>query len=165
MSATVRFAIPLLSAGQAQKEFFHNEAIQTVETLACPAVEEEPRQTPPTAPATGECFIVGNTPTGAWAGKANALACYTAGGWRLVSAIEGMAVYVRSTSSWAIFRDGAWELGIVRGSSVIIDGNQVIGSRASGIAAPTGGATVDAEARTAIDQILGALRQHGLIDT
>jgi hypothetical protein len=48
---------------------------------------------------------------------------------------------------------------------VIIDGDQVIGSRVSAIAGPSGGATVDAEARTAIDQILGALRGHGLIDT
>jgi hypothetical protein len=165
MSVTSRFAIPLLSAGQAQKEFFHNEAVQALEILACPAVEEGPRQTPAPTPTTGACFIVGNTPTGAWAGKAGALACYTAGGWRFVSASEGMAAYVRSTSSWAIFRNGAWELGIVRGSSVIIDGKQVVGSRASAITAPGGGATVDAEARTAIDQILAALRQHGLIET
>ena len=79
--------------------------------------------------------------------------------------IEGIAAYVRSTSSWALFRNGVWELGTVRGSSVIIDGNQVVGPQAQGISAPAGGSTVDAEARTAIDQILGALRQHGLIET
>ena len=133
--------------------------------LTSPVVEDGPVQAPPSTPAIGSCFIVGNMPTGAWAGKADAVACYTTGGWRFVSAIEGIAAYVRSTSSWAIFRNGTWELGIVRGSSVIIDGNQVIGSRASAIAAPSGGATVDTQARTAIDQILSALRGHGLIDS
>lgn len=165
MSATARLGIPLLSAGQAQKEFFHNEAIQILETLTCPAVEEGPRQIPPSAPTTGACFILGTAPTGAWAGKANALACYTQGGWRFVSAIEGMAAYIRSESIWAVFRSGGWELGKLRGSSVIVEGNQVVGSRAPAIAGPGGGSTVDAESRAAVDQILAALRQHGLIAT
>jgi hypothetical protein len=37
--------------------------------------------------------------------------------------------------------------------------------RADAIPSPLGGTTIDAEARTSIDQILSTLRQHGLIDT
>jgi hypothetical protein len=79
--------------------------------------------------------------------------------------VEGMTAYVRSEAILALFRSGAWELGAVRGSSLILGGAQVVGSRAGAIASATGGAIVDAEARTAIDQILTALRQHGLIET
>jgi hypothetical protein len=41
----------------------------------------------------------------------------------------------------------------------------VVGSRATAIADPGGGSTVDSQARTAVGQILAALRQHGLIET
>lgn len=56
------------------------------------------------------------------------------------------------------------ELGFVRGSSLVLGGQQVVGTRLPPIATPSGGATTDVEARTAIAQILAALRQHGLID-
>ena len=78
--------------------------------------------------------------------------------------IEGMAAYVVSDSVWATYRAGAWELGSIRGSSLIIGGQQVVGSRRAAIASPAGGATVDSQARSAIDQILSAMRQHGLIE-
>jgi hypothetical protein len=50
------------------------------------------------------------------------------------------------------------------GSALLLEGVQVVGARCSAIATPTGGATVDTEARSALDQLLGALRQHGLIE-
>ena len=52
----------------------------------------------------------------------------------------------------------------VRGSALILDGTQVVGARRSGILSPTGGATIDSEARTAIADLLGAMRGHGLIE-
>jgi hypothetical protein len=48
---------------------------------------------------------------------------------------------------------------------VIVDGQQVVGSRASAISQPSGGSTIDSEARATIGQILTALRTHGLIET
>lgn len=44
-----------------------------------------------------------------------------------------------------------------------VDGVKVVGAQSSAITDPTGGSTVDAEARTAIGSILSALRSHGLI--
>lgn len=41
----------------------------------------------------------------------------------------------------------------------------VVGPQEAAIADPTGGATVDAEARAAVVSILDALRNHGLIAT
>lgn len=43
------------------------------------------------------------------------------------------------------------------------DGVQVLGDQQSTIADPSGGATQDAEARTAIAAIIDALQAHGLI--
>ena len=53
----------------------------------------------------------------------------------------------------------------VRGSVLVLEGSQVVGTRRQPIASPTGGATMDAEARAAIEQVLSAMRLHGLIET
>jgi hypothetical protein len=81
-----------------------------------------------------------------------------------IAPLDGMNVYVKAENCWANYRLGDWEMGILRGSMIVIDGQQVVASRATAIASAAGGATVDTEARTAIDQILSALRHHGLID-
>ena len=165
MSSTPRLGVPLLSAGQAQKEMYHNEALQTLDTLVAAAVEQTALNTPPTSPVSGACYIVGSAPTGAWAGKAQSIAAFTSAGWRFVTPFEGLAVYVKSTGTWAAYRAGAWEVGQVRGSSLIFGGLQIVGSRAGAIASASGGTTVDAQARSVIDQILTAMRQHGLIES
>lgn len=53
----------------------------------------------------------------------------------------------------------------VLGSGLVVSGNQVVGAQQGAIADPAGGGTVDAEARLAVQLILGALRAHGLIAT
>jgi hypothetical protein len=108
---------------------------------------------------------VGTSATGEWAGKSNYLAGYTSGGWRFIQPLEGMSAYVKTTGTWANYRSGSWEIGTVRGASVVLDGVQVIGPQLGAIPAPTGGTNVDAESRASIGQILAALRQHGLIET
>jgi hypothetical protein len=139
--------------------------LQTLDLVAAAAVEEDPRSDPPATPTIGSCYIVGGSPTGEWAGKSNCLAGYTSGGWRLIQPLEGMSAYVKTTGTWASYRSGAWELGTVRGGSLVLDGLQVVGARLAAISGPTGGANVDAEARGTVGQILAALQQHGLIES
>ena len=111
----------------------------------------------------GSCYIVGSLPTGDWAGKAQFVAAFTGGGWRLLSPVEGMTFSVKTSGYAANYRAGAWEIGVLRGSNLMVDGQQVVGTQEASIADPAGGATVDAEARTTIGEILAALRAHGLI--
>lgn len=163
MSGTARLQLSLLSTGQAQKETTVNEAFQTLDTLTAGAVEEGFRNDPPTSPVIGNCYILDSSPTGDWAGKPQYVAAFTSGGWRLLAPVEGMSLYVKAENLWANFRAGAWETGVVRGARVLIGGQQVVGNQASAIANPAAGATIDAEARSAISQVLDAMRQHGLI--
>jgi hypothetical protein len=74
-----------------------------------------------------------------------------------------MDAWVKSASVPATFAQGAWQVGTLFGSKVMISGTQVIGPQASSIADPAGGTTVDSEARATISSILTVLRQHGLI--
>jgi hypothetical protein len=163
MSGTARLQLPLLSTGQAQKEATVNEALQTLDVLTAGAVEEGPRNDPPATPEIGSSYIIGSSPTGDWAGKGQFLAAFTRGGWRLLPPVPGMTVYVKADNQSANYRVGTWEMGIIRGTSVVLDGKQVVGGQAAAIVDPTAGTTIDAEARAAIGQMLSAMRQHGLI--
>jgi hypothetical protein len=129
------------------------------------AVEEIPRSDPPASPVEGTCYIVGPSASGAWAGKSGCIAGFTSGGWRFIAPVEGLSAYVKATGTWANYRSATWELGVLRGGSLVIGGVQVVGGRLGAIAAPSGGSIADAESRGAINQVLAALRQHGLIDS
>jgi hypothetical protein len=111
----------------------------------------------------GSCYIVGASPTGAWAGRADHLAAFTSGGWRFVAPRDGLSAFIRSSGHVAVYSAGAWDFGTLRGSQVHIDGDQVLGPQGAAITGPAGGATVDAQARSSIGQILTAMRGHGLI--
>ena len=75
-----------------------------------------------------------------------------------------MTVHIRSNGMTAVFHDGAWSIGGLTGTQVAIGGKKVLGSRGFAIANPSGGSVVDAEARSALNDVLTALREHGLIE-
>jgi len=164
MSMTARFALPLLHAGQAQKEMFHNEAVVGIDALLHPDVRSVGVTVPPAAPEPGEAWIVGADPVGAWAGHGEAIASWTEGGWRFVAPRPGMEVWAESLGQTARYRVGeGWQVGVLAASRVEIGGVQVIGPQASAVALPSGGAIVDEQARTAIVAVLERLQAHGLI--
>lgn len=163
IDVTLRHALPLIQPGQAQKELAHNEALALLDLIAHPAVVAVGTDAPPTDPEPGQCWVVGASPTGAWSGHAHALAGWIGGGWRFAAPVPGLTVWTGDHAGFARWDGSGWAAGVLRGASLRIGGQQVVGARAAAIAGPAGGATIDAEARGALDQILGALRNHGLI--
>ncbi|MCA1662647.1 MAG: DUF2793 domain-containing protein [Novosphingobium sp.] len=138
---TPRLELPLLFAAQAQKEFTVNEALLRAD-LAIQSVVEDELAAPPAAPAPGQAWLVGSSPGGAFAGHAAAIAGWTSAGWRFVQPASGWRVYDKSTACFRHF-DGAWRL-------------------PDAPAAPTGGATIDVEARAALGNILVRLAEAGI---
>ena len=164
MTATARFALPLLHAGQAQKEMFHNEAITRVDLLLHPVVQDIGIDSPPPSPEPGETWIVGDAPTGDWTGHEGEIASWTDGGWRFVAPRAGMDIWAESLAQPLRYHAGSgWEVGVITASRIEIDGVQVVGTQGDAIAAPAGGSTIDEPARTAIAAIISALQAHGLI--
>jgi hypothetical protein len=159
---TERLGLPMLYAGQAQKELTHNEALTLIDLLLAGVVEAVGRDEPPGDPQPGQCWIVGAEPQGEWAGHAGWLAGWTPGGWRFVAPREGMRLTLAGSGIELCHRDGIWHVGEVRGDALWIAGERVVGSRQPAIAVPSGGAIVDAEARSAIAHIVTTLQQHGL---
>lgn len=161
---SARWALPLLQPGQAQKEMFHNEALVALDLIAQAAVLSAGDDSPPGDPAEGDCWLVGDSPAGAWAGHAGQLAGWTAGGWRFVVPRDGMTLWIVADGLFARYGDGAWRIGDYPATSVTIAGNRVLGERQGAIANPAGGSVIDAESRAALGAILTALRAHGLIE-
>lgn len=160
---TPRLALPLLQPGQAQKEMYHNEALARLDLAVQAAVVASGENIPPESPEPGEAWILGDAPAGAWAGHAQAIAGWSEAGWRFVEPPEGMRAWVKESTGFALFLDGAWHVGEAHGR-LIVDGEQVVGPRGEAIDDPDGGSVIDLEARDAIVAILTALREHGLVD-
>jgi hypothetical protein len=158
-----RFALPFLVPGQAQKEHFHNEALLRIDAVLG-ASAGGVVQDPPGAPAEGACWIVAAGATGAWLGRENCLAMWTAGGWRFVAPAPGMRVWNQAAEAEWRWSGTAWSDGALYGSALFVDGQRVVAERQPNVPTPSGGTIIDAEARTAIAQIVVALKQHGLID-
>lgn len=158
-----RFGLPLLQAGQAQKELTHNEALALIDMLLHPRVESAMLTAPPSGAAVGQCWIVASTATAEWSGYDGHLVCLTSGGWRLVAPRAGMRVSTADDGLTRTHDGSAWTLDAVRPDGFYAGGIRVVGARASAIVDPAGGSVVDAEARTVVGQILSAMRGHGLI--
>ena len=140
-SATPRFALPLLFAGQSQKEFYVNEAHALTDALLHAACESEAAD-PPATPAEGEAWLVATGANCDWAGQDGKLAARQAGNWLFATPTEGMRLFDRSTGQMLLYR-GGWQ-------------------RPATPSAPSGGAVVDTEARAAIAELMTALSAAGL---
>ena len=139
-------------------------ALVLVDLLLTGSVEGALLTAPPPSPVAGVLYrVAGAGATGVFAGHEGMLAGWSAGGWRFIAPVEGMRLTDRASGVELAFRGGAWTSGSLRANELVVAGTKVVGTRGAAIADATGGSTVDSQARTAIAQILGALRAHGLI--
>ena len=165
MDMTSRLKLPLLAAGQAQKEAWHNESLLLIDRLTSGIIEGAASATPPPTANADSLYAIAVGATGVWAGKDGMLGAATSSGWRFIVPVEGLQLVERAIGrTWRRTATG-WDIGRIQASELIVDGVKVVGSRGAAVAAPAGGATVDAEARACLGSILAALRTHGLIGT
>ncbi len=141
-SASPRFALPLLFAGQAQKEAFVNEALSLVDGLLHCAVEGEAAGSP-SSPIDGTAWLITASAGGVWAGREGQLALRQAGQWLFVEPREGMRIMNKATGQDLRVAGGSW-------------------AGATAPAPATGGSVVDAEARAMLAGLIAALRQTGV---
>lgn len=141
MNQSARWQLPMLAVNQLQKEVTHNEALATIDILLAPTAVAAFANVPPPSPSVGQCWLVGAAPSGAWAGRAQHIACWTDSGWRWSMPQTGMTVSLENGVK-ARFNGSGWLL-------------------PPNVAAPTGGSVTDSEARTAINSLIAALIASG----
>ncbi len=154
MAVTLRHQLPLLIAGQAQKEVTHNEAVAAIDRLLHPAVKSRALNEPPAEPAVGESWIVGGQPVGPWAGMGDSIATFEGFGWAFVAPKQGLAAWVEDEQALAIWQ-GRWSNGWPAQRFEI--------ASAPMVAVPVAGTTVDTELRQSFAALLSGLRQLGLL--
>jgi Protein of unknown function (DUF2793) len=141
-SASARFALPFLFAGQAQKEVFVNEAHARADMLLHPAILGT-ANTPPATPQDGDCWLIGTSATGPWSGHDGQLAGRQDGNWLFTPPRNGMTVLDLSAGKIRRYANG-W-------------------LTASAVSAPTGGTVIDVQARSAIAGLIAALVAGGIL--
>jgi len=140
-SRTNALGLPLLFAGQAQKEFFLNHALNLLDALMTRVVVAS-LASPPAVAAEGQCYRILDDATDAWATHDRSLAIRTGGGWHFVPPVPGMQVF-----------------DVDRGACIHFDGDWLAATEPT---VPSGGTVVDLEARAAIAQIVEALKALGV---
>ena len=158
-----RFRLPLLQAGQAQKEVTHNEALAAIDLLLQFSAQSRSVAAPPAAPLAGQCWIVAGGATGSWTGNDGRIAAYSGGGWQLLDPLAGCIAWIADEGLFA-YHDGAgWRADGWPVAGLHVGGRQVLAMPAAAIAEPSGGAVADVESRAVLGQILTALRALGLV--
>ena len=154
MAQTSRYGLPLLDAGQAQKEITHNEAIARIGTLLHLSVESRRTATPL---ATIDLnWIIPAGAAGVWAGQDNAIATLDEAGWTFTQPSDGCIAFIRDEAAYVHFAKGQWQ------NAWPVPALTIGGSTAM-VSGATGGTVVDAEARATLAQLLMALSKTGLV--
>lgn len=151
VESTARLGMPLLVAGQGQKDVTLNEALLAIDAMLGASVQRRDLAVPPSDAAPGACWLVPEGAEGEWAGEAGRLAAWTAGGWRFHDMAEGMSLYILAEGETLRRTASGWMTLSPRGAP------------APAVAEPTGGTVVDAEARTVLALVLARLRDLELI--
>ena len=141
-SSTSRYLLPLLFAGQAQKEFYVNSAINSLDLLVHTTVSGL-RDSPPASPSEGEAWLVSANPQGDWVGHVEKIAQFSSGVWTFITPQSGMRIFDDENGQFLHY-DTTWKA-------------------ASSPVSPQGGTTIDVEARASIDELIAALQEAGVL--
>jgi len=109
MTTTPNLALTYIASSQAQKEITHNDALNDLDALAQLSALDHTLATPPASPNTGDTYIIGAAPTGAWTGFANAVAAWY-GGWKIKTPLAGWLAWTRNNSRVLYYTGSAWAL-------------------------------------------------------
>jgi len=106
---TPRFDFPRLVEGQEAGEITHNESLNRLDSFVDMAPESYGDNTPPVSPVEGETYVLGSSPTGAWAGQANKIATYYSG-WIFLTPAEGMRIWIKDVDEYRLYDGATWVL-------------------------------------------------------
>lgn len=161
MPESPRLALPLIAAGQAQKDVTHNEAVLALDRLVALVVASRSLTVPPPAPQSGACYIVPSAGTVAWGHPAGTLLHWQGAAWLPVTPRDGQIALLSDENLMLIHR-GSWQAQWPV-AGLAIAGRTVLAVPPVSLAAPSGGTIVDSQARAMLAALLVALQHQGII--
>jgi hypothetical protein len=109
MSETNHLRLPYIAPAQAQKHVTHNEALRRLDAVVQLAVLDAGLSAPPGGPDAGDRYIVGPSPTGAWAGHAEEVATFVDGSWEFALPEAGWIAFDLAAGVVLIRHADAWQ--------------------------------------------------------
>lgn len=143
-SQTMTFSLPLLFAGQAQKEFTINHALTAIDSALRLSVEAS-QPAPPLTSTDGHAYRVTSIASEEWQGKEDHIATMIGGSWVFTEPFAGLRLFDR-TAGKIIHYESGWE-------------------SAQAPPTPIGGTTIDVEARQMLTELIAALRKLGVFSS
>lgn len=67
---------------------------------------------PPGSPANGATYIIGPSPSGAWAGRAGQVAVWTGSAWAFATPRIGWVAYIEDEERLSAFKAAGWSVGV-----------------------------------------------------
>jgi hypothetical protein len=133
--------LPLLFAGQAQKEPFINHALSAIDALLTGVIDDS-LASPPGSPPEGARYRVLENASGEWQGHEDKIAMFIGGAWEFVAPHDGLSIFDVSART-SLYFAGSWV-------------------SAAEPSAPSGGSVIDSEARAALVALIEALKTTGI---
>lgn len=161
MSETPRLGLPLIAAGQSQKDVTHNEAVLALDRLVALAIASRNVAVPPPAPAIGACYIVPTGAAAAWGHPDGSLVHWQGAAWLAQTPRDGQIAVVVDEAILLVYL-GSWRSNLPV-AGLAIGARTVLAASPAAITPPAGGATVDTEARAVLAALVSALQQQGIL--
>lgn len=147
MTTSPNLGVPFIAQQQATPEVTHNEALLMLQATIAGALGLQ--NAPPGSPADGDVYIVGTSPTGAWAGKANCVAIRLGAAWYFLpgfnsagtqiamgAAQEGLRIWRNDLDALWVWTGSAWASFGSAGSFVSKAGDTMTGQLVINAAVP-----------------------------
>jgi hypothetical protein len=149
MQQTPRLALPLIAAGQSQKDVTHNDAVLALDRLVALAVLSASALAPPASPPDGGVWIVPAAGATIWGQPAGTLMHRQDEAWIAALPHDGQVAYV-AENGLLLVHAGGWQIVRRMGTPMTVE-------------LPSGGGTIDAEARSALASLISIMEHHGFV--
>lgn len=105
---TANLDLPYILPSQAQKHVTHNEALQRLDALTQLTIAQAASM-PPASPPEGACYVIENSPVGAWAGREGKLAFRQDGDWIFLTPRAGWRAWFIAEGKLKIHDGTTWQ--------------------------------------------------------